>query len=1514
MTKINPILIKSFIDEINNFNDLGRDISTLSNKDKDFIVACSRIIQSNYQQTLPSDLQLDNDKFNDLAKSIISKLVDAQNDSTLSKVARTVQHFFAVGFDNKVIREVKKAAVNEQQITQILTKLKRYREQHPSERIDFADFLREQGLPSSELSNINFRQMSLFLKPVAKSGIPPYWGTDLFKNVDFKNIHFKDCDLEYLNLSGSTFENCTFENCNLKNAVLCEAAFRNVSFNNAYLQDALFDGSELKDVRFESAQLEYTNFYDCRLESVDFQSCKMAGANFFEAQVDEGKSCHLADCDLINCLLFETKKHFAISGGTPHTLTKPVVVLPWNNPKPGVMATRTNRSLKLADSLPLKFNYFPSKVDTALLDKQVKEQLDYIQSHPEEEKLSIPEAILRRTMETEKSRKENSEIYTLVSHAAKLAKATDAIMLPGGSDIEPEFYGQKKESKTRTDSDYRRSILEFGLIREAKEKGIPLMGICRGSQLGNIYYGGTLKQHVGGQLFSIQSYQTTPTREGQEQGIIKGIIKDEEFKGLVDHHQAIDKTGADLEKIIIHQKKGFFSKMEIPKALEGKKGAPLILTQFHPEFFGHSDSIHNQFANFVFSKKNKELITAFIGAADTQRKKKALREDLKLFPREKKLKKVGLPAEKPLRVEVETGAVKEATDIPDAPVSTTFAQKVHRLALAILSPFKYLIDSISDAWRRLTASKTEDASFVNQVATPIIQKTIDKYKLLAGKKDVTPSQEAWHLNLALLRSAYNETDDPEIKKQINFLINNYLDKAAPVRAWETKWLVNDFESNYQVHPHSNYYYHRTEFLKKLEFSAPYNKGLAFADSSPLILTETTELEHFFPLSFTVMGNDEKTWANAMAGTLAAHFSKHPNIGKGLEEELSSGILFDLTSQFEALMRTNGSPEAERQAKQQLSQIKDKLDATIDQSIKILSNQYPELKNSRYQRHKLKEYLKNNITTISRVQVEENLGGIKVLPVFSKLNKSALESKYSHFIDFIGHTGLALGAINMRRYAMNAHELRPDIQYAVRGDNALYFPKKTDLIETELAKRLTQKFASSDLMKEQPQIAILGHSTMQLLNGLMHKISEEKWNALNENPATRKIVQTTLYQIKEHLANAELQTNDFAKFAQYIELAHAEMAALLELARPYQAEDFPKIYQEQLKPIVPEGLQSSVKAGLGKTAVNLFAGMNAALMQQDPNVTRCYSKGLYYEQALVMGNNYKFDEMIDDPSVTKVDFYACQTNPNIEIDTDHHHYAHIDIASDVRKIMKKNEQSGTQHLTVAVDCTIDYLHSPQIKELLAQFEQEIKDGKLNFVFFHSGQKFDMLGMDNYFGSPFYMVNNGSAHWQPFNGLLENKVHQTDPLSQQWFCLSNEFAPTTVDTYRKQIFENTREIMKNLPKALIPNGTSSQKVRVSTFDEETEPCFIDLKIVGFGHQVRAFSMINYFYIKCDEYGIKAFRRPSFGFYHPNITLIAGEDGSTSLRINPGLDPKENAAILDYLNDVAHSWGYWISPAKK
>ena len=81
-----------------------------------------------------------------------------------------------------------------------------------------------------------------------------------------------------------------------------------------------------------------------------------------------------------------------------------------------------------------------------------------------------------------------------VSHAISLSDF-DGLLLTGLVDIDPALYQETRRRETEVPDDGRDSM-ELSLLREALERDLPILAICRGLQLLNVYHGGSLIQHL----------------------------------------------------------------------------------------------------------------------------------------------------------------------------------------------------------------------------------------------------------------------------------------------------------------------------------------------------------------------------------------------------------------------------------------------------------------------------------------------------------------------------------------------------------------------------------------------------------------------------------------------------------------------------------------------------------------------------------------------------------------------------------------------------------------------------------------------------------------------------------------------------------------------------------------------------------------------------------------------------------------------------------------------------------
>jgi hypothetical protein len=203
----------------------------------------------------------------------------------------------------------------------------------------------------------------------------------------------------------------------------------------------------------------------------------------------------------------------------------------------------------------------------------------------------------------------------------------------------------------------------------------------------------------------------------------------------------------------------------------------------------------------------------------------------------------------------------------------------------------------------------------------------------------------------------------------------------------------------------------------------------------------------------------------------------------------------------------------------------------------------------------------------------------------------------------------------------------------------------------------------------------------------------------------------------------------------MEQIHANLSSLLEIFTPFNSVDFPSIYQNLLTSI-PAGLKSLTSYGVHSSGMTSVTGIFKAVQRtlgKTPHVL--YGENTYYEciKAADFISKASSIEKASEEDWKEVDLILAQFNPVLKrVEYPVTEYRTERIADVLQKAITAREGKP---LTLALDCTIDFIDSPKVGHLLTQFQEEILKGSLNIVCYRSGLKFDLFGMDNYCGAPF-----------------------------------------------------------------------------------------------------------------------------------------------------------------------------------
>lgn len=186
----------------------------------------------------------------------------------------------------------------------------------------------------------------------------------------------------------------------------------------------------------------------------------------------------------------------------------------------------------------------------------------------------------------------------------------DGFVFQGGSDIAPETYGEQPILDGKWKGDPHRDAYELRIMDYAVKNDKPVFAICRGFQLMNVYFGGTMYQDLQTQKPEVIKHRDAEVYDRVKHEVVftKGELLDKLYAGIENpvvnsvHHQGVKDLGKDLKVLAVSKDDTIIEALEYTKAPQGK----VFGVQWHPEFFHtikdeliDADTVYDHFLSFI---------------------------------------------------------------------------------------------------------------------------------------------------------------------------------------------------------------------------------------------------------------------------------------------------------------------------------------------------------------------------------------------------------------------------------------------------------------------------------------------------------------------------------------------------------------------------------------------------------------------------------------------------------------------------------------------------------------------------------------------------------------------------------------------------------------------------------------------------------------------------------------------------------------------------------------------------
>jgi putative glutamine amidotransferase len=165
-------------------------------------------------------------------------------------------------------------------------------------------------------------------------------------------------------------------------------------------------------------------------------------------------------------------------------------------------------------------------------------------------------------------------VFEDAAHQSVDLASVNALLITGGEDISEAYLpGPVRHPELIRETDAKRDAWEFPAVRYAFERGLPILGICRGHQVLNVALGGSLHLDIPGHFFP-----NTPAEDRQSLNFTSGVPWWRAFpKVNSTHHQAVDRVAAGFEVEAWHNSDDVIEQISHPLL------SFCVGVQYHPE-------------------------------------------------------------------------------------------------------------------------------------------------------------------------------------------------------------------------------------------------------------------------------------------------------------------------------------------------------------------------------------------------------------------------------------------------------------------------------------------------------------------------------------------------------------------------------------------------------------------------------------------------------------------------------------------------------------------------------------------------------------------------------------------------------------------------------------------------------------------------------------------------------------------------------------------------------------------